>query len=224
MKTPSELQRDVMDELEFDPRFDASGIGVAVSDGGVVTLTGHVESYAAKVATENAVKRVKGVKGVANDLSVRLWAGTERDDTDIAHAAVNALAWNTWLPRDAVTVTVKNGWVTLEGSLDWQYQREDARATVAHLTGVKGVTNLTTVKATVAPAAVENSVKSAFQRSASIDANHVHVETIGGRVILRGKVRSWVERDDAERAAWSVAGVTQVDNDLSIGVTEYAGI
>jgi osmotically-inducible protein OsmY len=221
MKTPSELKHDVEDELEFDPVLDAAGIGVSVTDG-VVTLDGHVRSYADKIAAETTVKRVAGVKGVANDLTVTLWPGTERDDTDIALAAVHALEWNTWLPRGAITVTVKDGWVTLDGALDWQYQRETARRAVDHLTGVKGVITRITLKARVVPGEVERRVQSAFQRAASLDARQVHVETVGGRVILRGTVRSWAEREDAERAAWSVPGVTEVDNDIVIGAVEYA--
>jgi osmotically-inducible protein OsmY len=221
MKTPSELQRDVMEELDFDPSLDASGIGVSVNDG-VVTLDGHVRSYLEKTAAERAAKRVMGVKGVANDLTVTLLAGAQRDDTDIAAAAVRALEWNSWIPTGAVTVTVRRGWVTLEGAVDWQYQRETARKAVEHLSGVVGVTNLIALQPKVFPGSVDKRIQSAFQRAASLDAKHVHVETIGGRVILRGTVRSWAERDDAERAAWSVAGVTEVDNEISVGAVEFA--
>lgn len=223
MKTSSDLQRDVLDELEFDPVLDAGGIGVSVADG-VVTLHGHVRSYADKIAAETTVKRVAGVRGVANDLTVTLWPGAERDDTDIARAAVRALEWNTWVPEGAVKVTVKDGWVTLEGAVEWQYQRDTARKTVEHLTGVKGVDNLVTLKPRVLPNEVERRIVSAFQRAASLDAKHVHVATIGGRVILRGAVRSWLERDDAERAAWAVPGVTEVENNLAVGAAAYATV
>jgi osmotically-inducible protein OsmY len=221
MKTRSDLQHEVMEELEFDPSLDAAGIGVSVEDG-VVTLDGHVPTYADKITAEKAAKRVEGVKGVANDLTVTLRMGTERDDTDIAQAAVRALEWNVWIPKGVVQVTVKDGWITLDGTLDWQYQRNAARTAVEHLTGVKGVTNLIILKTTVLPAEVERRVQSAFQRAASIDAKQVHADTVGGRVTLHGTVRSWTEREDAERAAWSVAGVTEVDNHLGIGMTEFA--
>lgn len=222
MKTHEELRQDVMDELTFDPSLDEAGIGVAVTNGGVVTMTGHVGSYADKMAAEKAAKRVAGVNALANDLKVTLFAGTQRDDTDIAEAAVSALKWNTWLPTDAVKVVVKDGWITLEGTLDWQYQKDTARKAVEHLRGVKGVTNLVTLKPRVLPQEVEKKVQSAFARAATLDAKQVHAVAIGGRVILSGSVRSWAERADAERAAWSVTGVTEVDNNLTVGAMQFA--
>jgi osmotically-inducible protein OsmY len=221
MKEDRTLQLDVMDELEFDPAVDAAGIGVAVSDG-VVTLTGHVPTYAARMSAERATKRVEGVRALANELQVQLWPGGERDDTGIAQAAVNALEWNTTVPKNAVTVTVDKGWVKLEGTVPWKYQKDAAFDAVSRLTGVRGVTSLVEVSGTVHPEAVEKRIQSAFQRSASLDAGHVHVETDGNRVILRGRVRSWPEREDAERAAWSVFGVADVRNELVIGVEEPA--
>lgn len=219
MKTPGELKTDVLDELAFEPSLDEAGIGIAVNDG-VVTLTGHVKNYAEKMAAERAAKRVHGVHGIANDLKVELWPGFRHDDTDVAQAAVNALRWNTWLPEGAVTVVVKNGWVTLDGSVPWQYQKLEAERGVAHLRGVKGVTNQVAVTAPVQATQVERRVQSAFQRAASLDARQVHVETAGNTVILRGTVRSWAEHEDAERAAWSVPGVTGVRNELQIAVRE----
>jgi osmotically-inducible protein OsmY len=223
MKTPGELRTDVVDELAFEPSLGETGIGVAVNDG-VVTLTGHVKSYTEKMAAERAAKRVHGVHGIANDLTVELWPGFRRDDTDIAQAAVNALAWNAWLPQDAVTVVVKEGWVTLEGSVPWQYQKLEAERAVSHLQGVKGVINQIAVKARVQATQVERRIQGAFQRAASLDSRQVHVETAGSMVFLRGTVRSWAEHEDAERAAWSVPGVTEVRNDLVIGVEELAAV
>jgi osmotically-inducible protein OsmY len=223
MKDPIDLQRDVMEEVEFEPAVEAAGIGVAVDDG-VVTLAGHVPTYAARIYAEQAAKRVSGVRGVANELRVQLWPGSERDDTGIAQAAVNALEWSVSVPKDAVTVTVDKGWVTLEGKVPWKYQKDAAFDVVSRLTGVRGVTSLVTLTGAVRPEAVENRIQSAFQRWASLDANRVHVETLGNRVILRGRVRSWTEREDAERAAWSVFGVTDVENDLVIGLGELATV
>lgn len=164
------------------------------------------------------------MRAVANDIRVALPGGMERDDTDIAQAALHAVEWNTELHGRGIRVTVKDGWVTLEGMLDWQFQREAARRAVEYLMGVKGVSNLITLRARVVPGSVEKRVQSAFQRAASLDARRVHVSTIGGRVILRGTVRSWAEHADAERAAWSVAGVTEVENDLMIDVAQYVGV
>lgn len=223
MKTPEELRNDVLDELEFEPSIEEAAIGVAVS-GDVVTLTGTVRSYAQKMAAERAARRVHGVHGIANDVLVDLWPGFRHDDPEIARAAVNALRWNTWLPEGAVTVTVKDGWITLDGTMPWQYQKLEAEQTVQHLRGVKGVTNQVVVKPRVQATQVERRIQSAFQRSASLDARGVLVETSGSVVILRGTVRSWPERDDAERAAWSIPGVTGVRNELSIVAAELAEV
>lgn len=223
MKTAAELKTDVMDELMFEPSVDEAGIGVGVEEG-IVTLAGHVKSYAEKLAAEVAAKRVDGVHGIANELKVELWPGFQHDDADLAKAAVHALRWNSWLPADAVTVSVSDGWVTLDGSVPWQYQKQEALLAIQRLQGVKGVTDKIEVKPRVQATQVERKIQSAFQRAASLDAGKIWVQTAGSVVTLRGTVRSWAEHQDAERAAWAVPGVTAVRNDLEIVVQELAEV
>jgi osmotically-inducible protein OsmY len=221
MKTEIELQRDVLDELRWEPSIDANEVGVIVHEG-VVTLTGRVDSFAEKDAAERAAKRVAGVRGVANDLEVVLADTRVRDDTDIARAALDAFAWNLNVPPDRVRLTVRKGLLTLEGEVDWQYQREAAFNTVAHLKGVLGVINSIAVRPTITPRQIKQKIESALQRTAARDASHIAVETVGGKVILRGTVRSWTEREDAERAAWSAPGVNSVESYIEIGIPELA--
>jgi osmotically-inducible protein OsmY len=213
--TDSELKVHVQGALDWEPSVDASDIGVSV-DEGVITLRGNVASYAEKVAAERAVLHVYGVKAVANDLAVHLGNLFERTDTEIAHAAVAALKWNAMVPKDKISVTVANGWLTLTGAVDWQYQRDAAFRTVRDLTGVKGVTNSVTVKSHVKSTDVRDKIEAAFKRSAEIDARRVNVMALGGKVILSGNVHSWFERQEAERAAWAAPGVTQVEDRLTI--------
>jgi osmotically-inducible protein OsmY len=189
---------------------------------GVVTLTGHVSSLAQKRAAERATKRVAGVQGVANDLVVRLQPNAVRDDTDIAEMLVRSLKWNVLVPADRVKVTVDGGWVTLDGEVEWKYQRNEAEKTVGHLTGVRGVTNLIRIKPLVSPAEIEQFVHNTFRRHAELDAEQVFVETSGSKVTLRGCVRSWPEHQDAEWAAWSAPGVTEVDNRIEVRPIEIA--
>ena len=213
--TDLELKRHVEDALTWEPSFDAADIGVSV-DNGVVTLRGDIANYAAKSAAERVTLGVYGVKAVANDLNVRLIGEYQRTDSDIAQAAVNALQWNTVVPASRVTVAVSNGWITLKGNLDWQYQKDAAARAVRDLTGVLGVNNNIVVQPRVKSSDVRDKIEAAFKRSAEIDARRIAVTAQDGKVILTGNVRSWAERREAERAAWAAPGVTQVDDRLAI--------
>ena len=215
MKTDSQLQRDVLDELAWEPSVDAANIGVSANNG-VVTLQGYVSSYAEKHAAEQAAKRVYGVKAVANDLEVKLPGSSKRSDTDIAAAAVNALKPNVLVPADSIKVTVSNGWVKLEGEVEWQFERDAAESAVRYLTGVTGVSNLIRVKPRVSATEIKNKIEEAVKRSAEMDARRISVETQDGKVILEGTVHSWVEREEAERAAWSAPGVRAVEDRIAV--------
>ena len=213
--TDKDLKQNVERALEWEPSIDASDIGVAV-DAGVVTLRGNVSSYAQKIAAERVGLAVYGVKGVANDLVVHLPSLFQRTDTEIAHAAVNALGWNALVPEDRVTVTVANGWLELQGTVDWQYQKDAAVRAVRDLTGVNGIANKIVIKSRVKAIDVRTAIEDAFRRSAEIDARRINVTATDGMVILSGNVHSWSERRQAERAAWAAPGVVQVDDRLAV--------
>lgn len=216
MKTDLQLQRDVLDELKFEPSIREAEIGVAVKDG-VVTLTGFVDSYAEKFTAERTAERLNGVKAVADDIKVRVPGLYQRSDTDIAHAAVNALRWDIQVPDDRIKAAVDDGWIDLEGQVEWQYQKWAAEGAVRNLTGVKGVTNLIAVKPKKASTfEVGQKIKDSLRRHAERDADKITIEAKDGRVTLRGTVSSYAERQDAERAAWQAPGVTNVEDLIAV--------
>src|SRR5712664_81564 len=214
-RTDTQIQSDVLVELKWDARVMPNEIGVLVKDG-VVTLTGWVDSYTKKWAAEDATHRVRGVKAVANNIEVRLPSSSERTDADIAAAAVRALDWDASVPIDKIDVTVSKGWVTLKGEVEWQYQKQDAERAVGRLAGVKGVTNLIVVKPRLTPSELKNKIEQALVRSAELDAKRITVDVVGSKVTLKGTVRSWAEKQEAERQAWLAPGVTSVDNRITI--------
>ena len=216
MRTDNDIQRDVLEELRWDPQVEPKDVGVEV-DNGIVTLTGTVESFAMRWAAERAAHRVLGVKAVANDIKVKLPFEKERDDTDIARAAVSALEWDTEVPHERIKVTVSNGVVKLEGDVDWRFQKDAAERDVRSLVGVKGVTNNIVVAAHgVSPEKVKSEIEKALLRSAELDAERIEVRAVDGKVILSGSVRSWVEREEAEDAAWATEGVSDVENHIEV--------
>ena len=214
-RTDTQIQSDLLAELKWEPRLNPNEIGVIVKDG-VVTLTGWVDSYTKRWAAEDAVHRVRGVKAVANDIEVRLTSTDERTDQDIAKAAARALEWDAFVPLEKLDVTVSKGWVTLKGEVEWNYQKQDAERVVRRLQGVKGVSNLITVRPRTTPAELKNKIEQALVRSAQLDAKNITVDVDGSKVILKGTVRSWAEKQEAERQAWAAPGVTSVDNRITI--------
>jgi osmotically-inducible protein OsmY len=211
MNEDLKLKQLVEEELEFEPRLNAAGVGVAVN-GAVVTLSGHVDSYSAAHAAQEAALRVAGVCGVVRNLEIRLTESHQRTDEDIARAAGNVLAWSTLIPTNRIKIVVANGWITLEGTVDWHYQRKAAEELVRDLVGVRGLTNELRIEPqNTIQHIVEGKIIGALKRSAEVDARGIKVAAEGDKIVLSGRVSSWNEREDAERAAWSAPGVRKVE-------------
>jgi osmotically-inducible protein OsmY len=215
MKTDIELQRDVIAELAWEPRIRHEEIGTAVHDG-VVTLTGTVENYVQRRVAEIAASRVAGVRAVVQEIDVQLPNAHEKSDTEIAHQAVTALEWDSEVPHQDIRVFVENGWVALTGTVRHDYQRKAAEVAVSRLSGVRGIRNLVELLPHASARDVEKHIKAALHRTAEVDARQIIVKEQDGHVTLSGTVHSWAERDDAERAAWSTAGVTEVEDHITI--------
>ena len=219
VRTDEEIQRDIIEEFKWDARLQPNEIGVIVKDG-VATLTGWVDSYTKTWAAEDAALRVRGVKAVANDIEVRLPISSERTDADIAAAITRALEWDGYVPLEKLDITVSNGWVTLRGEVEWQYQKSEVERVVRQVTGVRGVSNLISVKPGIklSAADLKKRIEEAIIRNAELDAERIQVEVQGDKVILRGTVRAFAEKQEAERVAWSMPGVSSVDNRITISL------
>jgi osmotically-inducible protein OsmY len=221
MKSDAQIQKDVMAELNWRPILDAAQIGVSVHEG-VVTLTGHVDTYSKKLAAEYAAKNVSGVKAVAEDIQVGPSPSYSKTDTEIAEAVLNALKWHTAVVENKIRIKVEKGAVTLEGEVEWEYQRSAAKSAIENLAGVRMIYNFISVKPRVTAADLKSKINAALHRSAQIDANSIKVEISGSKVILSGTVHSIKEKEDADSAAWMAPGVSSVENRISIHFPEYA--
>src|SRR6201995_5115646 len=215
MRPDSDIKRDVEDELRWDPNLDATDIAVTVKNG-VVTLAGFTRSYSDKLEAESAAKRFAGVLGVANDIEVRLPTLDQRPDPEIARDAIAAIKSRVPVVAEQIKVLVRNGWITLEGNVEWAYQRLAAERAVRRVQGGEGGTNTIQLKPGVPADEIKRKIEEAFRRSAEIDANRITVEAHEGEVVLKGTVRAWAERQEAERAAWSAPGVRRVENQIII--------
>jgi osmotically-inducible protein OsmY len=215
MYSDSDILKDVVAELKMEPSLRDDDTAVGVRDG-VVTLAGFVDSYADKWRAERIASKVRGVKAVVNDLGVRLPSSSQRPDPEIARAAVQALTWNILVPHDRIQVIVEDGWVTLKGTVDWYYQKEEAERAVRNLTGVKGTSNLIQVSAKTTPTDVKKKISETLQRAAQFDADRITVEIDGHKAILKGTVRSYAELKDVERAVRNAPGINEVENQLTV--------
>jgi osmotically-inducible protein OsmY len=216
-RTDEEIQQDIYDELKWDARVQPNEIGIAVKNG-VVTLTGWVDSYSKKWVAERAAHRVRGVTAVANDIEVRLPSASERTDADVAAAATRALEWDALVPVEKLEVTVAKGWVTLRGEVEWEFQRREAERAIRRLSGVRGVTNLINVRPrqTPSPEDLRRRIEAALVRNVETDADQISIDVEASKITLRGTVRSWMEKQEAERVAWSAPGVTAVDDRITV--------
>ncbi|WP_026898264.1 BON domain-containing protein [Daejeonella oryzae] len=221
MKSDNEIQKNVMEQLKWEPFLNASEIGVAVKNG-IVTLSGQVDTYSKKLAAENAAKKIAGVKAIAEDIQIGISPAYHKSDTEIAEAVLNALKWHTAVQDEKIKIKVENGIVKLEGEVEWEFQRNKAKTAIENLNGVRSVINLISIKPKVSPKDIEQKISAAFHRSATIDSSKITAEVLGNKVILRGKVRSFTEKEDAEDAAWAAPGVLSVDSHLEIEMPEYA--
>ena len=215
MKSDGELRRDIEQELDWDPRFDARDVGVAVKEG-IVTLSGHVGSYAERWAAQDAAQTVGGVRAVANEIQVKLRAESECSDTEIAEAALAALRLNMSVPVADLQLVVHDGWVTVSGQVAFWYQWQAAESTIRHIRGVRGIANDINVKAPVTTDDVKTRIENAFRRHAQLDAEKIRVQVSGGTVTLEGEVQCWLDREEAESAVWAAPGVTSVRDHLIV--------
>lgn len=221
MKTDLQIQKDVMDELKWQPVLEAAEIGVAVKHG-IVTLSGQVDSYLKKKVAEKTVRKVDGVKAVAEDIIVGVSPHNKRTDAEIAQAVLNALQWHSGVQDQKIKINVEDGIVRLEGEAEWEYQRSNAKSAIEHLQGVRAVINAIVLKPRVMAADVKQQINAAFRRNAVIDAATINVTIINSKVVLNGTVRSFAEKQDAEKAVWNAPGVSSVENNLEIEVPEYS--
>lgn len=215
MKTDSQLQQDVMDELQWEPRVDHANIGVAATDG-VITLSGFASSYAEKIAAEKAARRIKGVRGLAEEIEVRLPSQAKTADPEIAKRIADIFDWSAMIPNNKIAVKVEHGWVTLTGMVDGHFQRKSAVDFASRISGVTGVSNQITVKAAASPLDVKDRIMAAFRRNADLDASSITVSADGNTVRLGGQVHAWYERQIAERAAWSAPGVDRIEDNIML--------